>query len=123
MGQDQQVMGQDQQVEPDRSGVQKVDPQFDFDDDAQTIVHMREPKREPKPASPAIPAPPALPFVLRRRKTEFDEHGWLHSLPTPAQAILRRATVPAPSWPIAPRVLGAVATPAHRIPSLRTNAS
>jgi len=63
------------------------------------------------------PEPPALPFTLVREKARNDE-AWIMSLPAASRAVLERATMPAPNWPLAGRVRGAVAEPAHKIPSL-----
>jgi hypothetical protein len=61
--------------------------------------------------------PPPLPFTLMRKKS-IDDEAWFASLSPAARAILERAAHPAPSWPFATRVPGAIAMPAQRIPRL-----
>ncbi len=68
-------------------------------------------------AAPEPPEPPALPFSLTREK-HTDDEGWILSLPPEKRAVLERATRPAPNWPLAGRLPGAVAKPARKIPSL-----
>ncbi len=65
----------------------------------------------------SAPEPPALPFTLTREKPHADD-AWLVSLPAEKRAVLERATRPAPNWPLAQRLPGAIAQPARKIPSL-----
>lgn len=62
------------------------------------------------------PAPPPLPFSLMREKPA--DESWILALAPAAREVLESASMPARNWPTAGRVRGAVATPAHKIPSL-----
>lgn len=64
------------------------------------------------------PEPPALPFTLTREKGAQSEEAWIMALPPEKRAVLERASMPAPNWPLARRLPGAVAQPARKIPSL-----
>lgn len=68
--------------------------------------------------TPADITPPPLPFSLLRKKPESAEDAWMEALPPEARAVLERAALPAPSWPFAPRLPGAVAQPTQKIPKL-----
>jgi len=81
-----------------------VAPIPDFDDEP-TVVDLH-------PVAAPVPEPPALPFTLLRRKEARDD-AWLDELSPAARRVLERAALPAPIWPVAPRVLGAVALPAE----------
>jgi hypothetical protein len=63
------------------------------------------------------PLPPPLPFKLMRRKGRED-NTWIRTLDPAARAVLERAAMPAPNWPLAGRLQGAIAVPARKIPSL-----
>lgn len=56
----------------------------------------------------------AAPIRLVRRKD-----AWMEQLPPAARAVLDDASSLQPSWPLRQRVVGAVAIPKQRIPSLR----
>ncbi len=64
----------------------------------------------PPPPRRITPIPPPLPTVLRKRISYGDEE-WLASLPLASRAILTAAAMPAPPWPHAERIAGAVCTP------------
>jgi hypothetical protein len=53
--------------------------------------------------------PPALPFDLRRVKRP--SYSWVEGLPRVVRQALQDAANPAPAWPFAPRVAGAIARP------------
>lgn len=60
---------------------------------------------------------PARPFALERQVN--DPHAaWLASLPPAARAVLEAARRPAPRWPLAARVEGAVAEPRRKVRAL-----
>jgi hypothetical protein len=81
-----------------------------FEDEPTVVDGGRE-------AELVVPEPPALPFTLVREKSVTIE-AWIMTLPRGARAVLERATMPAPNWPFASRVPGAIAQPAQKIPSL-----
>lgn len=80
----------------------------DFDDEP-TVIQVRD---EVFPDEP-----PALPMPLLRSRAHAD-HSWLDALPEAARQVLETARRSQPDWPLAPRVVGAVATPNQKIPSL-----
>jgi hypothetical protein len=60
---------------------------------------------------------PAKPFQLERQVN--DPHSaWLKSLSPEARAVLEAARRPAPRWPLATRVEGAVAEPRRKVRAL-----
>ncbi len=81
----------------------------DFDDEP-TVIQVRG---EVFPEEP-----PALPMPLLRSPTHADR-AWLGELPRAARRVLETARRSQPDWPLAPRIVGAVATPNQKIPSLR----
>lgn len=84
-------------------------------EDEDTVIQVEESFTSATPAAPS--EPPALPFTLMRKKSDEDD-AWLEDLSPAARAVLERAMMPAPSWPFAPRLPGAVATPSQKIPKL-----
>jgi len=80
----------------------------DFDDEP-TVIQVRD---EVFPEEP-----PALPLPLLRSRAHADK-SWIDALPDAARRVLETARRAQPDWPLAPRVVGAVATPNQRIPSL-----
>ncbi len=82
--------------------------------------------RRTQSQTPTLPAPPPLPAAsarltdaaplrLVRRKSS-----WMDKLPSGTRAVLEDAASLTPSWPLQARVVGAVAIPKQRIPSLRS---
>ncbi|MCS6799128.1 MAG: hypothetical protein NZ898_11480 [Myxococcota bacterium] len=85
-------------------------------DDEPTVIEVRDEELKGMPPLP-------VPLVRPRRARRFADEAWLAALPEPSRIVLERARRQAPSWPLAPRIEGAVALPVQRIPSLRPGAS
>ena len=67
-----------------------------------TALIQHDTAREPQ-------RPPALPFDLLRVKRP--SQSWVEGLPSVVREALQDAASPAPAWPFAPRVAGAIARP------------
>jgi hypothetical protein len=102
----------------DDSTLRRLLPFVD-DDDAPTLVLDRDELYARHAASSKEPPPP-LPMPLLRIKHRGDD--WIGELPEAARRVLESARRTVPSWPMAPRIPGAIAWPSPRVRPLKTAA-